>query len=225
MSTQIQIPPTIHESILEKNRRFWLTRFIFNKTFLEQSLEIFRNCLFTAEQEYAVAKTSDLHRVFEVGSDGDTLEVLKYIVTFTLTVAFRASVRAQIPFFVRIIRKALKSNLALCIWLCEIFSNQQIIKEFFVDCTIGDMSRFTAGLLKTAMQQIYKHEAEWIQKYIEQMDAGSVTAYIRQTNGDKIANLREKVNCAQPGSPADGGVQTPGQAEKPGHEQVGSSEP
>ena len=63
-----------------------------------------------------------------------------------------------------------------------------------MDCTIGDMSRFTAGLLKTAMQQIYKHEEEWIQRYIEQMDAGNISDYIKQTNSDKIQNLRERVN-------------------------------
>ena len=120
--------------------------------------------------------------------------MLKYIVTFTLTVAFRASVRAQIPHFVRIIRRALKQNIKLCIWFCEIFSNQQIIKEFFMDCTIGDMSRFTAGLLKTAMQQIYQHEKDAITKYIEKMEQGKVVDYIRSTNQDKIQDLRQKLN-------------------------------
>ena len=45
-ASQIQITPTIHERILEKNRQFWLTRFIFNRQFLEQSLEIFRGFQF-----------------------------------------------------------------------------------------------------------------------------------------------------------------------------------
>lgn len=106
--------------------------------------------------------------------------------------AFRASVRAQIPYFVRIIRKALKSSLKLCIWFCEIFSNQQIIKEFFIDCTIGDMSRFTAGLLKTAMQQIYKHEVDYIKKYIEHVEKGDLDGYIKSTNGDRIQSFRQK---------------------------------
>ena len=83
---------------------------------------------------------------------------MKYIVTFTLTVAFRASIRTQIPYLIRIIRKALINNIRLSIWFCEIFSNQQIIKEFFLDCTIPDMARFTAGLIKTAMQNIFQHE-------------------------------------------------------------------
>ena len=48
------------------------------------------------------------------------------------------------------------------------------------------MSRFTAGLLKTAMQQIYKYEASYIQKYVEQIDAESLSDYIKETNGDKI---------------------------------------
>ena len=54
----------------------------------------------------------------------DQLEIMKYIVTFTLTVAFRASVRTQIPYLIRIIRKALVNNVRLSLWFCEIFSNQ-----------------------------------------------------------------------------------------------------
>lgn len=30
-STQIQIPPVIHDEVLEKNKKFWLSKFIFNK--------------------------------------------------------------------------------------------------------------------------------------------------------------------------------------------------
>jgi hypothetical protein len=35
VNSQIQITPAIHEKILEKNCRFWLTRFIFNRQFLD----------------------------------------------------------------------------------------------------------------------------------------------------------------------------------------------
>jgi hypothetical protein len=41
VSTQIQITPTIHESILEKNRHYWTTKFIFNRHFIHQINEIF----------------------------------------------------------------------------------------------------------------------------------------------------------------------------------------
>ena len=60
VSSQIQIPPTINETILEKNRRFWLTRFIFNKTFLEQSLEIFKLYDYEGDSNYEAAKGTDL---------------------------------------------------------------------------------------------------------------------------------------------------------------------
>lgn len=43
VSTQIQMQPSIHESILEKNKRFWLLKFIFERTFLEQTFEIYKN--------------------------------------------------------------------------------------------------------------------------------------------------------------------------------------
>jgi hypothetical protein len=60
----------------------------------------------------------------------------------------------------KIIRVALKNNVALSIWFLEIFSNQDLIKELLVDCPIPDMKRFVAGLLKTAMQTVYKFEQE-----------------------------------------------------------------
>lgn len=93
-----------------------------------------------------------------MSSGDDQFEILKFIVTFTLTVAFRASVRMQIPYLICIIREALVNDVRLSLWFCERFSNQLMIKEFFVDCTVMDMARFTAGLLKTAMSVVYKHE-------------------------------------------------------------------
>jgi hypothetical protein len=43
-------------------------------------------------------------------------------------------------------------NIGLCLWLIETFSSQDFIKEFFIDCPVHDMARFTSGLLKTAME-------------------------------------------------------------------------
>ena len=54
------------------------------------------------------------------------------------------------------------------------------------------MSRFTAGLLKTAMQQIYKHEVDYIKKYIEHVEKGDLDSYIKSTNGDRIQSFRQK---------------------------------
>ena len=48
-SSQIQIPPIINEKILDKNRRFWLQKFIFNRNFQEQSLEIFKLYSFSTD--------------------------------------------------------------------------------------------------------------------------------------------------------------------------------
>lgn len=61
-----------------------------------------------------------------------------------------------------LIRAALKKNVSLSIWLLEAFSNQDLIKEFLIDCPIPDMKRFIAGLLKTAMQNVYEFEKPYI---------------------------------------------------------------
>lgn len=61
-------------------------------------------------------------------------------------------------------------NIKLCIWFIETFTNQDIIKELLVECPVQDMARFTAGLLRTAMQMCYEQEQELIMTYIHEMD-------------------------------------------------------
>jgi hypothetical protein len=65
----------------------------------------------------------------------------------------------------RVIRQALKKNVGLSIWLLETFTNQDLIKEFLIDCPIPDMKRFVAGLLRTAMVKVYKHEEQVLAAY------------------------------------------------------------
>ena len=81
----------------------------------------------------------------------DQFEAFKFVIAFFFTVALRSKDRLVLPDYVALIRNALKSNIGLCLWLVETFSNQDFIKEFLIDCPIHDMARFTQGLLKTAM--------------------------------------------------------------------------
>jgi hypothetical protein len=64
--------------------------------------------------------------------------------------------------------------------LLESFSNQDVIREFLIDSPIPDMKRFVAGLLKTAMQTVYKFEEESLSNYIASIDTG-VVDYIKST--------------------------------------------
>jgi hypothetical protein len=45
---------------MEKNRRFWLTKFIFNKQFLTQMQEIFNQYKLNQDFEYTEAKSLSL---------------------------------------------------------------------------------------------------------------------------------------------------------------------
>ena len=74
----------------------------------------------------------------------------------------------------QMIREALKKNVALSVWLLESFNNQDIIKEFLIDCPITDMKRFVSGLLKTAMQTVYKFEEQSIEAYTISIITGVV---------------------------------------------------
>jgi hypothetical protein len=53
---QIQIPPAIHDLILEKNKKFWLSKFIFNKTYIESVLGIFSKIPIQESMDYNAAR-------------------------------------------------------------------------------------------------------------------------------------------------------------------------
>lgn len=155
--------PSIHEDILEKNRRFWTQKYIFNKHFISQIHDIFQKATVDENLDYSSARKMELQGLAQVGNPLiDQIEILKFFITFFQTVALRAINRAQIPNFVKLIRKVLQKNVALCVWLVEAMSSQDMIKEFFIDCPIPDMSRFMAGLMKTAMSTLYHYEKDKI---------------------------------------------------------------
>lgn len=97
--------------------------------------------------------------------------MFKFLTTFFLTTVIRAKERGRsVPFFMQIIKQALRKNVALSVWLLESFSIQDVIREFLIDSPITDMKRFVAGLLKTAMQTVYKFEEESLNKYVASID-------------------------------------------------------
>ena len=101
--------------------------------------------------------------------------MFKFLTTFFLTIVIRAKEKGRtVPFFMQMIREALKKNVALSVWLLESFNNQDIIKEFLIDCPITDMKRFVSGLLKTAMQTVYKFEEQSIEAYTISIITGVV---------------------------------------------------
>jgi len=104
---------------------------------------------------------------FEQSPARDELEILKFMIAFMLTVGMRAQHRAPIPTYIQYVRKALKQNYKLSLWFLETFTNHDIIREFLVDCSVHDMSRFVSGLLNSAMQTVYKEEEASIVEYIK----------------------------------------------------------
>jgi len=82
----------------------------------------------------------------------------------------------------------MEQNVGLCIFLIEAFTCQEMIKEFLVDCTVPDMSRFTAGLIGTAMQMVYKFEEQQIVSYLD--NTNDFEQWIHQTQGSHILNER-----------------------------------
>jgi len=60
--------PTIHEDILEKNRRFWTQKYIFNKHFITQIHDIFSKAEVIENLDYSAARKMDLQGLLPVGN-------------------------------------------------------------------------------------------------------------------------------------------------------------
>ena len=59
-SAKIQIPHSVHDFILEKNKKFWLSKFIFNHTYITSVLDIFRQVTIEEDFDYLGARTANL---------------------------------------------------------------------------------------------------------------------------------------------------------------------
>jgi hypothetical protein len=150
----------VQDVILAKNQKFWLSKTIFSPQLIAQVYAIFKDFKVTEDNNYDrhLNPTADVENLPE-------LKAFKFVISFFLTVALRSKDRTVLPDFLALIRQALKKNIGLCLWLIQVFSSQDFIKEFLIDCPVHDMARFTAGLLKTAMEQVYAKEKESMAEY------------------------------------------------------------
>lgn len=155
-SVPAQIPPNVHDVILGKNKKFWLSKTIFSVDFIQKMHLMFKDIKLKEDSDYDkfTAPGFDL----QASSSQDQFEAFKFLITFFMTVALRSKERTVLPDYLSLIREALNKNIGLCLWLLETFTNQLFIREFLLDCPIHDLARFTQGLLKTAMYQVYQKE-------------------------------------------------------------------
>lgn len=70
---------------MEKNKRFWLIKSIFNKSLFDASYEIFKQFVVTPDMNY------DRYR--SEGFEDEQLRVQKFFIAFCLTVCQRAQSR------------------------------------------------------------------------------------------------------------------------------------
>ena len=54
------------------------------------------------------------------------------------------------------------------------------------------MARFTAGLLKTSMSTLYRHEKDLLKQYLEMMDNGNITQQIIDLPGENLVSHEER---------------------------------
>jgi hypothetical protein len=161
-----------------------LSKFIFNRIYIDSVLNIFKEITILEDSDYTKAREADLQSL-----EGGQFEMFKFLTTFFLTTVIRAKERKSVPSFMKIIREALNKNVGLSIWLLETFGNQDLIKELTIDCPIPDMKRFVAGLLRTAMQIVYKFEEKQIYDYCLSLDTDPID-YIQKTQAQHIKQYR-----------------------------------
>ena len=108
----------------------------------------------------------------------------KTAIIFFLTTAIREKPQNFIIKPLKFIKKALSLSLRASQWLLECFQNKLVIKEFFIDCTEKDMRRFVAGILKTALENVYhnvdkvKHAEEYTKLNEKQAPSSLVLNFI-----------------------------------------------
>jgi hypothetical protein len=177
-----QVAPNVQEVILAKNRKFWLSKTIFSPHFIAQVLAIFKDFKFGEDKDY--------HKHLTGSASTESIPesaAFKFVISFFLTVALRSKERAVLPDFVALIRQALMKNIGLCLWLIETFSSQDFIKEFFIDCPVHDMARFTSGLLKTAMEQVYEKEEAAMKAYIDVISSTEqLSGFVTESLGSTV---------------------------------------
>lgn len=147
---------------MAKNKKFWLNKTIFNNDFISKILRVYVDIKIKSEQDYAKFSARDLQAT---GID-EQFDAFKFVITFFLTVTIRSKERGLIQEYLKLITDALKANIGLSMWLLETFTNQEIIKEFLLDCPIHDLTRFVQGLLRVAMEEVYKHEKDAMAQYL-----------------------------------------------------------
>ena len=47
----------IHDTALEENKKFWLSKFIFNKIYIDSVLNIFKDIVIEEDMDYTKAKS------------------------------------------------------------------------------------------------------------------------------------------------------------------------
>jgi hypothetical protein len=93
-----QIPHNVHDLILAKNKKFWLSKTIFSTSFIKEMLEILRTTVPSEDRDYK--KYSDPSLDVQQCEPQSELESLRFLVTFFLTVAVRSAEKLNIPFYV-----------------------------------------------------------------------------------------------------------------------------
>jgi len=125
-------------------------KFIASKNLLDPSLQEFCKI-----QSQRLAKEMELSNVYSPNQE----KLFKFICLYFHTVLIRASDRSTVlPIYILNLKSVFSKNIDLSKWFLTQFYNDEVLKEFLLDCPIKDMKYVVAGLLKCAIDSVAKEE-------------------------------------------------------------------
>lgn len=175
----MKIPNTIQKLVNQDNKKHWLTQYIFQPHYLNFVVNVLTSFKIPEDFNYAKARES-----LDILSDSDIpIEGIQFAVVCLLTTALRAERKEHIPKLLSIAKDICRKNIKICIWLCKLFCNPEIIQEFFGDCPLEHVRGLVSGLLNVVLQQLYPFEKDLLAKIISK-EENLITskAFIKETS-------------------------------------------
>ena len=151
-TAEINIPISMQRIISQDNKKHWLTQYIFQPNYLTFVANVVKTLKIPEDKNYLAARES-----FESTSDS-VIDGIHFIVVFILTSALRAENKQDVPKLINFVKDCCRKNIKICIWLCKLFCQKEIIQEFLGECPLPYVRRLIAGLLNVVMQELYPFE-------------------------------------------------------------------
>ncbi len=178
----VKVPEALQKIIQQDNKKFWLTQYIFHPDYLSFVRNIVTKMRILEDNNYVAAQEF----LGKAATPETSVDVAQFAATFFLTTALRADSKDAVPPILQYLKEACARNIRLCMWITRLFCHPEIIQEFLADCPMDNVRRWVAGLLFSAMRELYPIEKSAIHKIV-----------LKPENATSAASLAKEVGLPE----------------------------